>query len=102
MTAQSFAAAARLQIKGQGDAAAPAIDVGRAFGAAQLVGLTAGGAHLSPTPPSRGARPVIYLTRRERFKFAWLDAAGEPIAASKQREVTALELRTGANLATRN
>ncbi len=102
VTAQSFAAAATIQIKGQRDGTAPAIDVAHAFGAAQLVGLTADGAHLATAPPRRGARPVIYLTPRARFKFAWVDATGEPIADSKLREVSELELRTGASIATRN
>lgn len=102
VTAQSFAAAATIQIKGQRDGAAPAIDVAHAFGAAQLVGLTSDGAHLTTAPPRRGARAVIYLTPRARFKFAWVDATGEPIAESKLREVSELELRTGANVATRN
>lgn len=95
VTPRDFAALAQLSVRGQNDEASPAIDVGRAFGGrANIVGLVAGGRRVAVAPPSPGARPVIYLTRRARFKFAWLDAAGAPIDGTKQREVSELALET--------
>src|SRR6185436_14108374 len=62
LTAQSFPALARLRITGQREGNAVAIDVAHAFGGTlQVVGLTASGARVTPTPPSPEARPVIYM-----------------------------------------
>jgi len=102
ITPESFAKVARLQITGQREGSAAAIDVGRAFGSGlQVVELTAGGTRVKAAPPARGARAVIHLTRRARFKFAWIDATGEPIDGSKQRDVSELVLATGSQVATR-
>ncbi|TMQ16000.1 MAG: hypothetical protein E6J90_21675 [Deltaproteobacteria bacterium] len=102
LTAASFAAAARIALKGQHDGDARAIDVAHAFGAAlEVAGLVADGAHVTTAAPGRDARPVIYLNRRGRFKFAWIDPSGEPIRDTKQREVSELALRSTSRLATR-
>lgn len=102
LTAATFAAAASIAIKGQHDGDARAIDVSRAFGdALQVAGLVADGARVTTAPPDGSARPVIYMNRRGRFKFAWLDAGGEPIRGTKQREVSQLALRTTSRLAAR-
>jgi hypothetical protein len=101
LTAPGFAAAASTRtatrIAGRRDGPALAIDVAQAFGAArQVVGLAANGVRVAQAPPSPGARAVIYLTRRARFKFAWIDARGEPIRGTQQREVSELVLETRA------
>jgi hypothetical protein len=102
LTPQSFPDAATIQIRGQRDGAAAAIDIARAFGATlHLVGLTAGGARVTSPAPAPDARAVIYLTRRGQFKFAWIDPSGEPLANTKQRDVTELALATTPRLATR-
>jgi hypothetical protein len=96
LDAQGFAAAATLRIKARREGEAAAIDLQRAFGgAAQLVGLETEAGHVDASPPAPGARAVVYLTRRARFKFAWVDASGAPIRSTKQREVTEIALRTG-------
>jgi hypothetical protein len=127
VTAESFAEAATLQIRAQhdrgqpidrgvpatrppgpreppgGEGASSAIDVAHAFGVeVQVVGLTAGGHRTASPPPSRDARAVIYLTRRARFKFAWIDARGEPIDGTKQRDVSELVLATSSPVAARH
>jgi len=95
VTPRSFAALAQLAVRSQRDEASAAIDVSRAFGGpAKIVGLVASGRRIAAASPSAGARPVIYLTRRARFKFAWVDAAGAPIDGTKQREVSELVLET--------
>jgi len=95
VTPDGFAALAQLAVRGQRDEASAAIDVSRAFGGpAKIVGLVASGRRIAAASPSAGARPVIYLTRRARFKFAWVDAAGAPIDGTKQREVSELALET--------
>lgn len=102
LTAQSFAAAAKIQIQGQHDGPAPAIDIAHAFGnAVQVVSVTAGGARVTTAPPTPDARAVIYMNRRARFKFAWIDPAGNPLGHSKQRDISELVLKTGPQLATR-
>jgi hypothetical protein len=94
LTAAGFAAAAQLTIGDQRDGRAPAIDVAHAFGGSlQVLGVVADGARLATAPPADGARAVIYMNRRARFKFAWIDAAGQPIGA-KQREVSEISLRS--------
>ncbi|HEY0482895.1 MAG TPA: hypothetical protein VGD37_35480 [Kofleriaceae bacterium] len=94
LTAASFAAAAQLTIGNQRDGRAPAIDVAHAFGGSmQVAGLVSDGAPVTAAPPADGARAVIYMNRRARFKFAWIDAAGQPIGA-KQREVSEISLRS--------
>jgi hypothetical protein len=93
VTPESFAAIAQLAVRGHRDEAA-AIDVGRAFGAAAIVSLVAGGRRVAAAPPSRGARPVVYLTRRARFKLAWVDPAGAPIDGARHRDVSELALET--------
>jgi hypothetical protein len=98
VTATSFAASARLTIEGPRDAAAPAIDVAHAFGdGLQIADMVADGARLTTAPPTPTARAVIYLTRRARFKFAWIDAAGQPIRGTQQRELTEIALRSPAS-----
>ena len=98
VTATSFAASARLTIQGPRDAAAPAIDVAHAFGdGLQIADMVADGARLTTAPPTPTARAVIYLTRRARFKFAWIDAAGQPIRGTQQRELTEIALRSPAS-----
>jgi len=98
VTPDGFPALAQLAVRGHGDEASSVIDVSRALGgtagAAKVVGLVAGGRRIAAAPPSPGARAVIYLTRRGRFKFAWVDAAGAPIDGTKQREVSELVLET--------
>ena len=95
ITAESFAAAARLAIHGPRDAAAPAIDLAHAFGdGLEVAGMVADGARLTTAPPAPTARAVVLLTRRARFKFAWVDAAGRPIRDSQQRELTEISLRS--------
>jgi hypothetical protein len=97
ITAESFAAAARLAIHGPRDAAAPAIDLAHAFGdGLEIAGIVADGARLTTAPPAPTARAVVLLTRRARFKFAWIDAAGQPIRDSQQRELTEISLRSAA------
>jgi hypothetical protein len=94
VTPDGFPAAARLAIQDPRRGASPAIDLARAFGGPlQLVGLVSGGAHLAATPPAGDARAVVYLTRRGRFKLAWIDAAGQPIG-SALREVSEVTLRS--------
>jgi hypothetical protein len=127
VTAESFAEAATLQIRARhdrgqpidrgvpatrplgpgeppgGEGASSAIDVAHAFGVeVQVVALTAGGHRTASPPPSRDARAVIYLTRRARFKFAWIDARGEPIDGTKQRDVSELVLATSSPVAARH
>jgi hypothetical protein len=94
LTPESFAALARLAVRGPRDEAMAAIDVGGAFGAAAIVSVVAGGRRVAAAPPSRGARPVVYLTRRARFKLAWVDAAGAPIDGARHRDVSELALQT--------
>ena len=45
-------------------------------------------------PPDPSARAVIYMNRRGRFKFAWIDATAEPIRDTKLRDVSELVLRS--------
>jgi hypothetical protein len=102
LTPDQFAAAATLHIHGQREGSAAAIDVAHAFGGTHhLVGLTAGGARVASPRPAPDARAVVYLTRRGQFKLAWIDPTGEPIAGTKQRDVTELALATVAPVAAR-
>jgi hypothetical protein len=102
VTAASFAKAAAIEIRGQREGSARAIDVARAFGdRLEVVEVVAGGRRVPAVRPAADARAVVYLTRRARFKFAWIDARGEPIDGTKQREVTELQLASRAHLATR-
>ena len=101
LSASNFAAAAKLALKGQQEGDARAIDVSRAFGGSlQIAELVADGAHVTTEAPGRDARAAIYMSRRGRFKFAWLDPSGEPIRNTKLREVSVLALRSS-QLATR-
>ena len=103
VTPDSFAAVAKLQITGQREGSAAAIDISHAFGEGlQIMGLTAGGTHVGPVPPTPDARAVIYLTRRARFKFAWIDASGEPVGGTKQRDVSELVLASSSQVAARS
>ena len=86
-----FSAAATMVVEGKH--AAPAIEVERAFGRARIVGLEADGEHVEPRPPHAGARAVVFMNRRGRFKFAWLDRSGTLIG-EQAREVSQIALRT--------
>ena len=44
--------------------------------------------------PAPDARPVLYLNRRKRFKFAWVDRAGKPWLGTRRRQVTKVILRS--------
>jgi hypothetical protein len=102
VTALTFAKEATLEVRGRGEGVSRAIDVARAFGGPLgVVGVTASGHRTASPPPSRDARAVIYLTRRARFKFAWIASRGEPIEGTKQRDVSELVLATAGRLATR-
>ena len=102
LTATNFAAAARIAIKGQNESDARGIDVAHAFGGTlHVAGLVASSARVTTEAPSGDARPVIYMNRRGRFKFAWLDTSGAPIRGTKLREVTELALRSTSRLAAR-
>jgi hypothetical protein len=95
LTPDSFFAAATLQLRGQREGTAAAIDVAHTFGSTlELVSITAGGGRVTSPRPTPDARAAIYLTRRGQFKFAWIDPTGAPIAGTKQREVTELALAT--------
>ena len=92
LTLDQFAAAATLQIKNSRTGTTPAIDIARVFDA-EVVGVEASGERVEAARPASNARAVVYVNRRNRFKFAWVDAAGAPIGAN-QRDVTLLALRT--------
>jgi hypothetical protein len=92
LTTSAFAKLATAQVDHR-DKRVAAIDLGTAFGHAALVGLEADGAPVAADAPAPGARPVIFMNRRDRFNFAWVDAAGKPVG-NKHREVTLVALRT--------
>lgn len=94
----SFASAATTVLDGKH--AAPAIEIEKAFRGARIVGLEADGNHVELHPPRKGARAVVYMNRRWRFKFAWVDRSGRPIG-DEQREVTQVALRTDRDLRSR-
>ena len=95
LSASSFGAVAKIIIKGQQEGDARAIDVAHAFGGSlQVVELVASGVRVAAAPPAADARAVIYMNRRGRFKFAWIDPTGEPILNTKLRDVSELALRT--------
>jgi hypothetical protein len=101
LSASNFGAVAKIIIKGQQEGDARAIDVAHAFGGTlQIVELVASGVRVATEPPAAGARAVIYMNRRGRFKFAWIDPSGEPIRNTKLRDVSELALRSS-KLATR-
>ena len=101
LSAASFAAAAKTSIKGQQEGDARAIDVAHAFGGSlQVAELVASGVRVATEPPAPNARAVIYMNRRGRFKFAWLDSSGEPIRNTKLRDISELALHSS-RLATR-
>ncbi len=87
----SFASAATTVLDAKH--AAPALDIEKAFGGTRVVELEADGARVELHAPRKGARAVIYLNRRWRFKFAWLDRSGRPIG-DEQREVSQITLRS--------
>jgi hypothetical protein len=95
ITAASFAASARLSVAGPRDAAVEAIDVAHAFGdGLALIAIVADGTRQTIAPPTPTARAVILLTRRARFKLAWIDPAGQPIHDAQQRELSEISLRS--------
>lgn len=101
LSASNFGALARIIIQGQQEGDARAIDVAHAFGGSlQIVDLVASGVRVATESPAAGARAVIYMNRRGRFKFAWIDPSGEPIRNTKLRDVSELALRSS-KLATR-
>jgi hypothetical protein len=85
VTAQTFAAAAKVTFKDKHHAATPAIALDH------LVSFESNGERVTAAPPAPGARAVVYMNRRERFKLAWLDASGTPIG-DKRGEVTQVTL----------
>jgi hypothetical protein len=87
----TFASAATTVLDGKH--AAPALEIEKAFGGTRVVELEADGARVELHAPRKGARAVIYLNRRWRFKFAWLDRSGRPIG-DEQREVSQITLRS--------
>ena len=93
LTIDRFAAAARLAIQDQrGAGAAPALDLAHAFGATlQVVALVSDGVPLAAAPPAGDARAVLFVNRRGRFKFAWIDPTGQPIGKAA-REVSEIAL----------
>jgi len=92
LTAATFASLATTQIEHK-RASVPAIELDHAFGRAALVAIEADGAAVDARAPAPNARPVVFMNRRERFNFAWVDAAGKPVG-DKHREVTLVALRT--------
>ncbi len=77
LTAQDFAAVAQLEVKGDHAGTLSAIDLQRGFAPnTQLVSVVVEGAEVVASPPASRARPILYMNRRERFKAAWVDAAG--------------------------
>ncbi len=87
----TFASAATTVLDGKH--AAPALEIEKAFGGTRVVGLEADGAHVELHAPREGARAVVYMNRRWRFKFAWVDRSGRPIG-DEQREVSQITLRS--------
>lgn len=66
----------------------PAIDLARGLGGrARVAGLVADNLPFDGASPTPDARPLLYLNRRKRFKFAWVDPSGRPLGA-RLREVT--------------
>jgi hypothetical protein len=92
LTAATFAALATTRIAHKQDQVL-AIELDKAFGHAALVAVEANGAAVEAEAPAPNARPVIFMNRRARFNFAWVDAAGKPVGA-KHHEVTLVALRT--------
>ena len=92
LTATAFAKLATTRVEHKGSSVA-AIDLGAAFGQTSLVAIEADGAAVDAQAPAPNARPVVFMNRRERFNFAWVDAAGKPVG-DKHREVTLVALRT--------
>jgi len=92
LTATAFAKLATAHVEHDGTRVA-ALDLGAAYGRAALVAVEADGAPVDAQAPDPSARPVIFMNKRERFNFAWVDAAGKPLG-DKHREVTLVALRT--------
>jgi len=92
VTASAFAKLATARVDHKNTRVA-AIDLGTAFGHTSLVEVEADGAPVTADAPAPGARPVIFMNKRERFNFAWVDAAGKPLG-DKHHEVTLVALRT--------
>lgn len=92
VTTSAFAKLATTQVAHK-DKRVAAIDLGTAFGHTAIVDIEANGAPVSAEAPAAGARPVIFMNKRERFNFAWVDAAGKPVG-DKHHEVTLVALRT--------
>ena len=40
-----------------------------------------------------GALPMIYITRRNQIKFAWVDDKGDPLRGSKRGDISAISIR---------
>jgi hypothetical protein len=94
VTADEFAALATTSLDSRGTVQ-QAIDLSRDLGGpARLAGLVAEGVPVDGAAPLPDARPVLYLNRRKRFKFAWVDSTGKPLLGTRVREVTRVILRT--------
>ncbi len=91
VTAKVFATLATTRVDHK-ETRVAAIDLDQAFGRTALVGIEADGAPIAAAAPAPGARPVIFMNKRERFNFEWVDQAGKPLGA-KQREVTLVAMR---------
>jgi len=92
LTVETFAALATTHVQHK-QTSVPAIELDKAFGRASLVAVEADGGPIEAQPPAPTARPVVFMNKRERFNFAWVDAAGKPLG-DKHREVTLVALRT--------
>jgi len=92
LTTSAFAKLATARVEHKGTLVA-ALDLGAAYGRASVVAVEADGAAVDAQAPAPNARPVIFMNKRDRFNFAWVDAAGKPLG-DKHREVTLVALRT--------
>lgn len=92
LTAATFASLATTRVQHKQTTMA-AIDLDKAFGHAALVSVEADGGTVAAEPPAPDARPVVFMNKRDRFNFAWVDAAGRPVG-DKHHEVTLVALRT--------
>ena len=89
-----FAAAATIIVKDERKPQMAAIDLQHAFVKnAQVASVESDGVRVELSPPSKDARPVIVLNRRKRFKFVWVDAAGNNVGGPKLREISQVFLR---------
>ncbi|HET9988151.1 MAG TPA: hypothetical protein VFQ65_06520, partial [Kofleriaceae bacterium] len=92
LTAATFAALATTRVQHK-DTTVPAIELDKAFGRTALVAVEADGAPVVAEAPVPRARPVVFMNKRERFNFAWVDAAGKQVG-DRHHEVTLVALRT--------